>query len=173
MFCGFVDVPAPFLPVLEKLLALVPESIALLDYDPEGPGFFARTRPLCEFLCARAAHVEYSAAEQHPAAAFAGRLFTYSRDHLDAPVERVACPDRVGEVAAMARRIRQLHQTQGVELAQIRISFRNLDTYAASRGRSAAAPRPAFLPHAWTCPLSTAPAMSTVFALLGRGVRAL
>ena len=65
VFCGFVDVPAPFLPVLEKLLALVPESIALLDYDPEGPSFFARTRPLYEFLRARAVHVERSAAEQY------------------------------------------------------------------------------------------------------------
>ena len=76
MFCGFVDVPAPFLPVLEKLLALVPESIALLDYDPEGPSFFARTRPLYEFLRARAVRAERSTAERHPAAAFAGRLFT-------------------------------------------------------------------------------------------------
>ena len=40
VLCGFVDVPAPFLPVLEKLLSLVPASIALLDYDPEGPSFF-------------------------------------------------------------------------------------------------------------------------------------
>ena len=165
VFCGFVDVPAPFLPVLDKLLALVPESLALLDYDPEGPDFFVRTHPLCEFLRARAAHVEYSAAEQHPATAFAGRLFTYSRDHLDAPVERVACPDRVGEVAAMARRIRQLHQTQGVELAQIRIAFRNLDTYADLVAE--VLPRyglPFYL--ARGRPLSTAPAMSTVFALL-------
>ena len=66
VFCGFVEVPAPFLPVLEKLLALAPESIALLDYDPEGPGFFARTRPLYEFLRARAVHVERSAAEAIP-----------------------------------------------------------------------------------------------------------
>ena len=165
VFCGFVDVPAPFLPVLDKLLALVPESIALLDYDPEGPGFFARTHPLYEFLRARAVHVERSAAEQHPAAAFAGRLFTYSRDHLDAPVERIACPDRVGEVAAMARRIRQLHQEQGVEPAQIRIAFRNLDTYADLVAE--VLPRyglPFYL--ARGRPLSTAPAMSTVFALL-------
>ena len=165
VFCGFVDVPAPFLSVLDKLLSLVPESLALLDYDPEGPGFFVRTHPLYEFLRARAAHVEYSAAEQHPAAAFASRLFTYSHDHLDAPVERVACPDRVGEVAAMARRIRQLHQEQGVELAQIRIAFRNLDTYADLVAE--VLPRyglPFYL--ARGRPLSTAPAMSTVFALI-------
>ena len=49
VLCGFVEMPAPFLPVLDKLLSLVPESIALLDYDPEGPRFFARTRPLYEF----------------------------------------------------------------------------------------------------------------------------
>ena len=165
VFCGFVDVPAPFLPVLEKLLALVPESIALLDYDPEGPGFFARTRPLYEFLHTRAVRVEYSAAEQHLAAPFAGRLFTHGRDSLDAPVERVPCPDRVGEVAAMARRIRQLHQEQGVALAQIRISFRNLDTYAALVAE--VLPRhglPFYL--ARGRPLSTAPAMNTVFALI-------
>ena len=165
VFCGFVDVPAPFLPVLDKLLALVPESIALLDYDPEGPTFFARTRSLYEFLRARAVRVERSAAEQHPAIAFAGRLFTHSRDSLDAPVERVACPDRVGEVAAMAQRIRQLHQEQGVELAQIRIGFRNLDTYADLVAE--------VLPHhglpfylARGRPLATAPAMNTVFALI-------
>ena len=165
VFCGFVDVPAPFLPVLEKLLFLVPESIALLDYDPEGPSFFARTRPLYEFLRARVVHVERSAAEQHPTAAFAGRLFTHSRDSLDAPVERVACPDRVGEVAAMARRIRQLHQEQGVELAQIRISFRNLDTYAELVAE--VLPRHG-LPFclARGRPLSSAPAMNTVFALI-------
>ena len=165
VFCGFVEVPAPFLPVLEKLLALAPESIALLDYDPEGPGFFARTRPLYEFLRARAVHVERSAAEQYPAAAFAGRLFTHSRASLDASVERVACPDRVGEVAAMARRIRQLHQTQGVELAQIRISFRNLDTYTELVAE--VLPRhglPFYL--ARGRPLATAPAMNTVFALI-------
>ena len=165
VLCGFVEVPAPFLPVLEKLLALVPESIALLDYDPEGPGFFARTRPLCEFLRARAGRVERSAAEHHPAAAFAGRLFTHSRDSLDAPVERVACPDRVGEVAAMARRIRQLHQEQGVELAQIRLGFRNLDAYAELVAE--VLPRhglPFYLAHGR--PLATAPAMNAVFALL-------
>ena len=165
VFCGFVEVPAPFLPVLEKLLALVPASIALLDYDPEGPGFFARTRPLYEFLRARAVHVERSAAEQHPAAAFAGRLFTHSRASLDASVERVACPDRVGEVAAMARRIRQLHQEQGVELGQIRISFRNLDTYTELVAE--VLPRhglPFYL--ARGRPLATAPVMNTVFALI-------
>ena len=165
VFCGFVDVPAPFLPVLEKLIFLVPESIALLDYDPEGPSFFARTRPLYEFLRARAVHVERSAAGQHPTAAFAGRLFTHSRDSLDAPVERVACPDRLGEVAAIACRIRQLHQEQGVELAQIRISFRNLDTYAELVAE--VLPRhglPFYL--ARGRPLSSAPAMNTVFALI-------
>ena len=165
VFCGFVDVPAPFLPVLDKLLALVPESIALLDYDPEGPGFFARTRPLYEFLRARAVRAKRSTAEQHPAAAFAGRLFTHSSDSLDAPVERVACPDRIGEVAAMARRSRQLHQEQGVELAQIRISFRNLDTYADLVAE--VLPRhglPFYL--ARGRPLATAPAMNTVFALI-------
>ena len=165
VFCGFVDVPAPFLPVLEKLLALVPESIALLDYDPEGPSFFARTRPLYEFLRTRAIRVERSAAEQHPTAAFAGRLFTHSRDSLDAPVERIACPDRVGEVAAIARRIRQLHQDQGIELAQIRISFRNLDTYADLVAE--VLPRhglPFYL--ARGRPLATTPAMNTVFALI-------
>lgn len=165
VFCGFVDVPAPFLPVLEKLLSLVPESIALLDYDPEGPSFFVRTRPLYEFLRTRAVRVERSAAEQHPAAAFAGRLFTHSHDFLDAPVERVACSDRVGEVAAMARRIRQLHQEQGVELSQIRISFRNPDTYADLVAE--VLPRhglPFYL--ARGRPLATAPAMNTVFALI-------
>ena len=165
VFCGFVEAPAPFLPVLDKLLSLVPESIALLDYDPEGPSFFARTRPLYEFLRARAVRVERSAAEQHPAAAFAGRLFTHSRDFLDAPVEWVACPDRVGEVTAMARRIRQLHQEQGVELSQIRISFRNLDTYADLVAE--VLPRhglPFYL--ARGRPLATAPAMNTVFALI-------
>ena len=165
VFCGSVDAPAPFLPVLDKLLALVPESIALLDYDPEGPGFFARTRPLYEFLRARAERAERSTAEQYPAAAFAGRLFTHSSDSLDAPVERVACLDRVGEVAAMARRIRQLHQEQGVELAQIRISFRNLDTYADLVAE--VLPRhglPFYL--ARGRPLATAPAMNTVFALI-------
>ena len=165
VFCGFVDAPAPFLPVLDKLLALVPESIALLDYDSEGPSFFARTRPLYEFLRARAVRVERSAAGQHPTAAFAGRLFTHSRDSLDAPVERVACPDRVGEVAAIACRIRQLHQEQGVELAQIRISFRNLDTYAELVAE--VLPRhglPFYL--ARGRPLAMAPAMNTVFALI-------
>ena len=165
VLCGFVEMPAPFLPVLDKLLSLVPESIALLDYDPEGPGFFARTRPLYEFLRARAVRVERSAADQHPAAAFADRLFTHSRASLDAPVERVACPDRVGEVAAMARRIRQLHQEQGVELAQIRIGFRNLDTYAELVAE--VLPRhglPFYLAHGR--PLATAPAMNTVFALI-------
>ena len=165
VLCGFVEVPAPFLPVLEKLLSLVPESIALLDYDPEGPSFFARTRPLYEFLHTRAIRVERSAADQHPAAAFAGRLFTHSRASLDAPVERVPCPDRVGEVAAMARRIRQLHQEQGVELAQIRIGFRNLDTYADLVAE--VLPRhglPFYL--ARGRPLATAPAINTVFALI-------
>ena len=165
VLCGFVEVPAPFLPVLDKLLSLVPESIALLDYDPEGPGFFARTRPLYEFLRTRAVRVERSTAEQHPAVAFAGRLFTHSRDRLDAPVERVACPDRVGEVAAIARRIRQLHQEQGVELAQLRISFRNLDIYADLVAEML--PRhglPFYL--ARGRPLATAPAMNTVFALI-------
>ena len=165
VLCGFVEVPAPFLPVLEKLLALVPASIALLDYDPEGPGFFARTRPLYEFLHTRALRVVRSTAAQHPAAAFAGRLFTHSRDSLSAPVERVACPDRVGEVAAMARRIRQLHQEQGVELAQIRLGFRNLDLYAELVAE--VLPRhglPFYL--ARGRPLATAPAMNTVFALI-------
>ena len=165
VFCGFVEVPAPFLPVLEKLLSLVPQSIALLDYDPTGPSFFARTRPLYEFLRARAVRVERSAAERHPAAAFASRLFTHSRASLDAPVERVACPDRVGEVAEIARRIRQLHQEQGVELAQIRIGFRNLDTYAELVAE--VLPRhglPFYL--ARGRPLATAPAMNTVFALI-------
>ena len=165
VLCGFVEMPAPFLPVLDKLLSLVPESIALLDYDPEGPGFFARTRPLYEFLRARAVRAERSTADQYPAAAFAGRLFTHSRASLDAPVERVACPDRVGEVAAMARRIRQLHQEQGVELAQIRIGFRSLDTYAELVAE--VLPRhglPFYL--ARGRPLATAPAMNTVFALI-------
>ena len=165
VFCGFVEVPAPFLPVLDKLLSLVPQSIALLDYDPTGPSFFARTRPLYEFLRARAVRVERSTAERHPAAAFADRLFTHSRDFLDAPVERVACPDRVGEVAEMARRIRQLHQEQGVELAQIRIGFRNLDTYAELVAE--VLPRhglPFYL--ARGRPLVAAPAMNTVFALI-------
>ncbi len=165
VFCGFVEVPTPFLPVLDKLLALVPESIALLDYIPEAPSFFARTRSLYEFLRARAVRVEYSTAEQYPAAAFAGRLFTHSRDSLDAPVERVACPDRVGEVAAMARRVRQLHQEQGVALAQIRIGFRNLDDYAALVEE--VLPRhglPFYL--ARGRPLATAPAMNTIFALI-------
>ena len=165
VLCGFVEMPAPFLPVLEKLLALVSESIALLDYDPEGPGFFVRTRPLYEFLRARAIRVERSAAGQHPASAFASCLFTHSHDNLDAPVERVSCPDRVGEVAAIARRIRQLHQEQGVELAQIRISFRNLDTYADLVAE--VLPRhglPFYL--ARGRPLATAPAMNTVFALI-------
>ncbi len=164
VLCGFVEMPAPFLPVLEKLLALVPESIALLDYD-EGPRFFARTRPLYEFLRARAGRVERSAAGQHPAAAFSGRLFTHSRASLDVPVERVACPDRVGEVTAMARRIRQLHQEQGIELAQIRMGFRNLDTYAELVAE--VLPRhglPFYL--ARGRPLATAPAMNTVFALI-------
>ncbi|MDE2743769.1 MAG: exodeoxyribonuclease V subunit gamma [Gemmatimonadota bacterium] len=165
VLCGFVEMPAPFLPVLDKLLALVPESIALLDYDPEGPRFFARTRPLYEFLRARAIRVERSAADQYPAAAFADRLFTHSRASLDSPVERVACPDRAGEVTAMARRIRQLHQEQGVELAQIRISFRNLDTYAELVAE--VLPRHG-LPFYITRgrPLATAPAMNTVFALI-------
>ncbi len=165
VLCGFVEMPAPFFPVLGKLLALVPESIALLDYDPEGPSFFARTRPLYEFLRARAVCAERSTADQYPATAFAGRLFTHSRDRLNAPVERVACPDRVGEVAAMARRIRQLHQEQGVELAQIRIGFRSLDTYAELVAE--VLPRhglPFYL--ARGRPLATAPAMNTVFALI-------
>ena len=165
VLCGFVEVPAPFLSVLDKLLSLVPESIALLDYDPKGPGFFARTRPLYEFLRARADRADRSTADQYPAAAFAGRLFTHSRASLDAPVERVACPDRVGEVAAMARRIRQLHQKQGVELAQIRIGFRSLDTYAELVAE--VLPRhglPFYL--ARGRPLATAPAMNTVFALI-------
>ena len=165
VLCGFVEVPAPFLPVLEKLLSLVPESIALLDYDPEGPGFFARTRPLYEFLRARAVRAERSAAGQYPASAFASCLFTHSHDNLDAPVERVSCPDRVGEVAAIARRIRQLYQEQGVDLAQIRIGFRNLDTYADLVAE--VLPRhglPFYL--ARGRPLATAPAMNTVFALI-------
>ncbi len=165
VLCGFVEVPAPFLPVLEKLLSLVPESIALLDYDPEGSGFFARTRPLYEFLRARASRAECSAAGQYPASAFADRLFTHSHDHLDAPVERVSCPDRVGEVAAIARRIRQLYREQGVELAQIRIGFRNLDTYADLVAE--VLPRhglPFYL--ARGRPLATAPAMNTIFALI-------
>ena len=165
VLCGFVEMPAPFLPVLDKLLSLVPESIALLDYDPEGPNFFARTRPLYEFLRARAIHAEPSTPDQYPTAAFAYHLFTHSRASLNAPVERVACPDRVGEVAAMARRIRQLHQEQGVELAQIRIGFRNLDTYAELVAE--VLPRhglPFYL--ARGRPLATAPAMNTVFALI-------
>ncbi|MDE2813502.1 MAG: exodeoxyribonuclease V subunit gamma, partial [Gemmatimonadota bacterium] len=104
-------------------------------------------------------------ADQYPAAAFADRLFTHSRDSLDAPIERVPCPDRAGEVAAMARRIRQLHQEQGVELAQIRISFRNLDTYAELVAE--VLPRhglPFYL--ARGRPFVTAPAMNTVFALI-------
>ena len=65
----------------------------------------------------------------------------------------------------MARRIRQLHQEQGVELAQIRISFRNLDTYAELVAE--VLPRhglPFYL--ARGRPLSSAPAMNTVFALI-------
>ena len=65
----------------------------------------------------------------------------------------------------MAQRIRQLHQEQGVELAQIRIGFRNLDTYADLVAE--------VLPHhglpfylARGRPLATAPAMNTVFALI-------
>ena len=165
VFCGFVEVPAPFLPVLDKLLALVPESIAVLDYDPEGPGFFARTRPLYEWVRARADRVEFSTAEQHPVAAFANRLFAPSRARCAAPVERVACPDRVGEVAAMARRIRQLHREQGVELGQIRMGFRTLDLYAELVAE--VLPRhglPFYL--ARGRPLATAPAMNAVFALL-------
>ncbi len=165
VLCGFVEMPAPLLPVLDKLLTLVPASIALLDYDPEGPSFFARTRPLYEFLRARASHVERSAGGQHPAAAFADRLFTHSRASIDAPVERVACPDRVGEVAAIARRIRQLHQQQGVALAQIRMGFRNLDTYADLVAE--VLPRhglPFYLVRGR--PLASAPAMNTVFALI-------
>ena len=132
---------------------------------PEGPDFFARTRPLYEFLRARAVRAERSAAGQYPASAFADRLFTHSHDNLDAPIERVPCPDRVGEVAAMARRIRQLYQEQEVELAQIRISFRNLDTYAELVAE--VLPRhglPFYL--ARGRPLATAPAMNTVFALI-------
>ncbi len=165
VLCGFVEMPAPFLPVLDQLLALVPASIALLDYDPEGPAFFARTRPLYEFLGPRASRVERSTADHHPAAAFADRLFTHSRASLDAPVERVACSDRVGEVTAMARRIRQLHQEQGADLAQIRLGFRNLDTYAELVAE--VLPRHG-LPF-WLArgrPLATAPAMNTIFALI-------
>ena len=65
----------------------------------------------------------------------------------------------------MARRIRQLHQVQGVELAQIRIGFRNLDTYADLVAE--VLPRhglPFYL--ARGRPLATAPAMNTVFALI-------
>ena len=65
----------------------------------------------------------------------------------------------------MAHRIRQLHQEQGVELAQIRISFRNLDTYAELVAE--VLPRhglPFYL--ARGRPLATAPAMNTVFALI-------
>ena len=65
----------------------------------------------------------------------------------------------------MARRIRQLHQEQGVELAQIRISFRNLDTYTELVAE--VLPRhglPFYL--ARGRPLATAPAMNTVFALI-------
>ena len=165
VLCGFVEMPAPFLPVLEKLLTLVPESIAVLDHDPDGPGFFACTRPLYEWLHARAGRVEYSTADQHPAAAFADRLFAPSRDRCAAPVERVACPDRVGEVAAMARRIRQLHREQGVELGQIRIGFRNLDLYAELVEE--VLPRhglPFYL--AGGRSLAAAPAMNAVFALI-------
>ena len=165
VLCGFVEVPAPFLPVLEKLLALVPESIAVLDYDPEGPGFFARTRPLYDWVRARAARVEFSAAEPHPVAAFANRLFAPSRARCAAPVERVPCPDRVGEVAAMARRIRQLHREQGVALGQIRMGFRTLNLYAELVAE--VLPRhglPFYL--ARGRPLATAPAMNAVFALL-------
>ena len=165
VLCGFVEVPAPFLPVLEKLLDLVPESIAVLDYDPEGPEFFARTRPLYDWVRARAARVEFSAAEPHPVAAFANRLFAPSRARCAAPVERVACPDRVGEVAAMARRIRQLHREQGAELGQIRMGFRTLNLYAELVAE--VLPRhglPFYL--ARGRPLATAPAMNAVFALL-------
>ena len=52
----------------------------------------------------------------------------------------------------MARRIRQLHQEQGAELAQIRIGFRNLDTYADLVAEVLPRPRPAFLPRARTAP---------------------
>ena len=65
----------------------------------------------------------------------------------------------------MARRIRQLHQEQGVGLAQIRIGFRNLDTYADLVAE--VLPRhglPFYL--ARGRPLATAPAMNTVFALI-------
>ena len=65
----------------------------------------------------------------------------------------------------MARRIRQLHQEQGVELAQIRIGFRNLDTYAELVAE--VLPRHG-LPFSLARgqPLATAPAMNTVFALI-------
>ena len=132
ILCGFSVLPSPFIPVLEQLLDIVPQSIALIDYDPDLPELFNRTRPLEQFLSERAHTIEPNPprSTHHPAAAFAHRLFTRERDEIPAPVERIACIDRLDEITQIARRIRRLQQNRGVDLSQIRICFRNLDHYA-------------------------------------------
>ena len=54
VLCNFNAVAAPFLPVLERLIELVPQTTALIDCDPEVLPLFARSRPLYQFLAARA-----------------------------------------------------------------------------------------------------------------------
>lgn len=167
IYCGFSALPAPLFPVLEKLLEIVPTSIALLDYQQTLPQLFARTRPLYDFFSARASRTESCPASctQHPAADFANRLFAHDRAEIPAPIERIACLDRLGEVTQIARRIRLLQQSQGVDLAQIRICFRNLDPYASLIAE--VMPR-----HGLPCYLSrgralaTAPAIGAVLALV-------
>lgn len=165
VLCNFTAVPAPFLPVLEKLLDLVPQSIALLDYDPVHPQLFARSRPLYKFLDTRAQQSEpfQPPHAQHPAAAFANRLFTRDQAEISAPIARIACPDRLGEVTQIARRIRQLHRNQGADLAQIRISFRNLAPYAPLIAE--VLPRHG-LPFYLSRPLAAAPCIGAVLAIL-------
>ncbi|HIG52932.1 MAG TPA: PD-(D/E)XK nuclease family protein [Candidatus Handelsmanbacteria bacterium] len=164
---NFSAVPAPFKPVLQRLVQIVPKSIAILDYEHALPRLFNHARPLYYFLNDLASSVEPSAntSTQYPAAVFAQRLFVHERDEIPAPVDRVACFDRHGEVTQIARRIRRLLQNGDTDLSQVRICFRNLDHYAPLIAE--VLPRhglPFYLSQG--PPLSTTPVVGAVLALV-------
>ena len=165
VLCNFNAVAAPFLPVLERLIELVPQTTALIDCDPEVLPLFARSRPLYQFLAARARTGErfQPPATQYPAAAFAHRLFARESAAITAPVERLSCPDRLAEVTQIARCIRHLHRAANAELAQIRICFRDLGPYAPLIAE--VLPRHG-LPFTLARPLIDDPCISAVLALI-------
>lgn len=167
IICGFSTLAAPYLSVLKKTIDIVPESIALIDYDQNHPQIFSPTTPFYEFLNSHAKHSESRpfSPVQYPAADLAPRLFTENRIQVTAPVEQIPCSDRLGEIKEIARRIRQMHQSQGVDLAQVRIGFRHLDHYAPLIAE--VLPRyglPFYLSRGW--PLASAPVVNAVLAII-------